>query len=201
MSIPNEARVRSWATRRARYGKSGTPKLVKRRGYTGPRAKPSDKVTDEQYRERLRSQIVESDKGCWEWQGYCHPKGYGMCSYRSTNWRTHRLSYTLFRGPIPTGLVVCHTCDNRKCINPLHLFLGTFDTNNKDMAAKGRCKYSAASWPCCKHGHEFTPENTYRDSRGFRQCRECNRIRLRSPEYRAKANERQRLRRQAKAYR
>jgi len=154
-------------------------------------------ISDDEYRQKLKSQIVVTEQGCWEWQGYRHPKGYGTMSYRCKEWRVHRLAYHLFRGLIPDGLVICHTCDNRPCCNPLHLFLGTYDINNKDMAAKGRCKYSAASWPSCKHGHEFTPENTYVDSRGFRQCRECNRIRLRSPEYRRKANERQRRRREA----
>jgi len=194
----NEARVRSWATRRARYGKSGTPSLIKRRGYTGPRAKPSDRLTDDDYRTRLKSQIKMIERGCWEWQGYRHPKGYGDMSYRSTNWRVHRLAYFLFKGPIPAGMVICHTCDNRPCCNPDHLFPGTIDTNNKDMAAKGRCKYSEDSWPRCKHGHEFTPENTYICGRGFRHCKTCDRIRMSSPEYRAKANERQRLKRAQK---
>lgn len=132
--------------------------------------------SDDWYRTKINAQISLNDQGCWVWQGYCHPKGYGVMSYRNKAWRMHRLAYTLWRGPIPEGLVVCHTCDNRGCINPLHLFLGTFDTNNKDMAAKGRCKYSAKVWPRCKHGHEFTDENTYLDTRGFRQCRTCQRI-------------------------
>lgn len=152
---------------------------------------------DEHYRQKIKDGVWINPQGCWVWQGYRHPKGYGCMSYHAKEWRVHRLAYRLFRGPIPAGLVVCHTCDNRPCCNPLHLFLGTFDTNNKDMAAKGRCKYSARSWPRCKHGHDFTPENTRIDSRGFRQCKECNRIRMRTPEYRKVANERQRRRRAA----
>lgn len=149
------------------------------------RGRWSDLITDDEYRLKLKSQIKVTDQGCWEWQGYRHPKGYGDMSYRCRNWRVHRLAYHLFRGPIPKGLVICHTCDNRPCCNPDHLFPGTIDINNKDMAAKGRCKHSAAAQKACKHGHLFTPENTYVDPRGFRNCRECNRIRLRSPEYRA----------------
>jgi hypothetical protein len=154
--------------------------------------------TDDWYRAKIKSNVRVNENGCWEWLGYCHPKGYGELSYQNKAWRLHRLTYTLWTGPVPPGMVVCHQCDNRGCCNPGHLFLGTIDDNNKDMAAKGRCKYSAASWPRCKHGHEFTPENTYVDSRGFRQCRTCSRIRFSSPEYRRRANERQRAKRAAK---
>lgn len=131
---------------------------------------------DDFYRQKLRAMVRESADGCLEYQGFLGHKGYGQLYYRGRNWSTHRLAYNLWRGPIPQDMCVCHTCDNRRCINPLHLFLGTFDTNNKDMAAKGRCKYSASVWPVCKHGHTFTPENTYLDTRGFRQCRTCQRI-------------------------
>lgn len=153
---------------------------------------------DNHYRAFIKANTVISEKGCWEWQKFVHQKGYGFTSYRGKAWRSHRLAYHLFQGPIPPGMVICHTCDNRKCCNPLHLFLGTFDTNNKDMAAKGRCKYSVAAWPQCKHGHEFTPENTRKDSRGFRQCRTCEKIRFSSPEYKAWRLEYQRRRRAQK---
>lgn len=186
----NSAAIKkSWETRRAKYGTAGRQ---------NPSARPSDKITDEQYREKIRANVKVTESGCWEWQGWRHPKGYGEMSYRCKNWRLHRLSYVLWRGPIPDGLVVCHTCDNRPCCNPLHLFLGTFDTNNKDMAAKGRCKYSEAVWPTCKHGHPFTPENTYRCSRGFRHCKTCDRLRMQSPKYREYSRQYQRRRREAK---
>lgn len=162
------------------------------------RGRWSELITDEQYRQKLKSQVLVTENGCWEWQGFRHKKGYGDMSYRCKNWRVHRLAYHLFHGPIPKGMVICHTCDNRPCCNPLHLFLGTFDINNKDMAAKGRCKYSAASWPRCKHGHEFTPENTRIDSRGFRQCKECQKIRQAQEREDGRAVERSRRYRERK---
>ena len=187
--MSSQAIKKGWETRRKKYGPTGRADAT---------ARPSDKVTDEEYRQRILTQITITDRGCWEWQGWRHPKGYGFMSYRSKNWRVHRLAYLLWRGPIPEGLVVCHTCDNRPCVNPLHLFLGTFDTNNKDMAAKGRCKYSAQVWPSCKHGHLFTPENTYICKNGFRHCKTCEKIRMNSPKYKQWARDYQRRKRAAK---
>ena len=78
---------------------------------------------------------------CWEWRGYVHPVGYGQIGRgRATEGavHTHRASYEVAVGPIPKGKLVLHKCDNRLCVNPDHLWLGTHKDNTQDMIAKGR---------------------------------------------------------------
>lgn len=94
-------------------------------------------------KERLFSFINMNSNGCWDWIGAKNKKGYGCLSYKNKTTIAHRLSYLLFIGEIPKDLHVLHRCDNPKCINPNHLFLGTDLDNSNDKISKGRfvCSY------------------------------------------------------------
>ncbi len=79
-----------------------------------------------------------TNEKCWEWTGALDTGGYGTLSYQCKKKIASRLSYELTYGQIPPGFDVLHRCDNTKCVNPNHLFLGTQLDNMRDCVAKNR---------------------------------------------------------------
>lgn len=90
---------------------------------------------DQWLKHLIHKSVRKTNTGCWEWR---NTKGYGQLKSRKEHHATHVLSYRLFRGEIPSGLFVCHHCDNPPCCNPEHLFLGTNQENLEDMRRKNR---------------------------------------------------------------
>lgn len=119
---------------------------------------------------------VKIGPGCWEWVGNYNIGGYGRYGFNGRKMMAHRVSYELFHAvEIPDGLNACHHCDNPPCVNQAHLFLGTDADNVRDAVSKGRLHNTfQSSKTHCKYGHEYTPENTYTNKVGQRQCLVCN---------------------------
>ena len=81
---------------------------------------------------------VNKTQDCWEWQSTIKKDGYGSFHFNGRQEQAHRVSYILNTGEIPEGMKILHKCDNRKCVNPDHLFIGTLVDNVKDMDSKQR---------------------------------------------------------------
>jgi len=125
--------------------------------------------------DRFAEKVALTDSGCIEWIGSLH-HGYGQfrpdgAVTGDSLVRAHRWSYEYHVGPIPEGLMILHSCDNPACVNPQHLRPGTGSDNMRDAVERRRHHHARKTH--CKHGHEFTPENTITFSKGYRRCREC----------------------------
>lgn len=91
--------------------------------------------------ERLMAKVSKSEDGCWLWTGTVNGSGYGTIGLGSAaqgKGFVHRVSYEIFVGCIPNGMIVCHRCDVKTCVNPGHLFVGTYLDNIVDAQRKGR---------------------------------------------------------------
>lgn len=96
---------------------------------------------EDRMRERLKERSSLQENGCVLYTGQNNGV-YGQIEYRRRTYLVHRVSYAINKGEIPPGMCVCHSCDTPLCINPQHLWLGTYADNNADRVAKGRSRYN-----------------------------------------------------------
>lgn len=114
--------------------------------------------------DRFWSKVAMMPSGCWEWVVPLHKRGYANFSIGPKMYWSHRVAYKLYYLEDPGHLNVLHRCDNTKCVNPFHLFLGTHDDNMADMVAKGR----ARSFRGSANGHAALTEDDVRVIRNRR---------------------------------
>lgn len=127
------------------------------------------------FKKRVLSKLVPTPDGCMEWRGYTPTKkGYGRISVDGVRYRTHRLAYAFAnQREINEDEFVCHTCDNPRCCNPEHLWVGSNADNVVDRENKNRNCQSRKTH--CPQGHRYDADNTYLTPKGHRKCRQCKR--------------------------
>lgn len=144
----------------------GCEQTIRSRGYCNAHYKrwqrwgtielrPAVRAKGNQYSRRFSSveerfwAKVDKTPECWNWTGGCNDRGYGTFANGHGHQLAHRYAYEISSGSIPDGVFVLHRCDNRRCVNPSHLWLGTAQDNTADMIAKGRAAWQgerAAHW-------------------------------------------------------
>lgn len=131
--------------------------------------------------------------GCIEWTGERNAAGYGRFWSRGKRFFAHRFAWSFWNGSIPAGLFVCHRCDNPKCVNHEHLFVGTQTDNRRDCVAKGRAKNGYTGATHCPRGHSLGDAylGMTSDGRLRRTCRPCQTARYAA--YRQRRREAQRV--------
>jgi len=116
----------------------GKPLSAERREKIRVSNTPSKKEFEKIFWNRVLD--LDPTTGCMLWGGSSIAAGYGKIAWKGEGLLTHRISWELNFGPIPKGLCVCHHCDIPPCINPYHLFVGTYSDNERDKLRKGRGK-------------------------------------------------------------
>lgn len=125
------------STHAQRFARHGNPEFVKR-VFT---------------REYFESCIEKKPDGCWLWNGVVLTTGYGQFFKRLA----HRVSYEFYKGAIPAGALIMHSCDVRNCVNPDHLSPGTPKANSDDMVSKGRGRFKMPPAGCDNPNSKFSP--------------------------------------------
>ena len=121
----------------------------------------------------LLTRRVITEKECWEWQGALTSSGYGqIVTTGNVHHAVHRLSFEIFRqNEFKDYLLVLHSCNNKKCFNPAHLYQGDHSTNLNDAIKDGIQTYTPKTH--CNSGHELSGDNEYIAPDGRRRCKLC----------------------------
>ena len=120
-----------------------------------------------------RHVCAEPNSGCWLWTATLNQKGYGRFWFRERLDSAHRAAWILYRGEIPEGMELDHKCRVRSCVNPAHLEVFSHRENYVRGMGPELLVLRQLSKTHCPQGHEYTPENTYRQPNGARICRVC----------------------------
>lgn len=119
-------------------------------------------ATDEAFLARYQAKVGRAGLNeCWSWLACVSSSGYGCIGYKKKMLTASRVAWELEHGPIPGGLVVCHKCDNPRCCNPHHLFLGTQHQNILDSASKGRHRSKTRPDEGCGANHHHANLNEW----------------------------------------
>lgn len=144
---------RGWcASHYSRWQRNGSP--------TDYRYRPQGLSREAAFRHYMPGDPPSSE--CWIWTSTCDEPGYGILGFGKRNVFAHRISYEIFVGPIPDGLITRHTCDNPPCVNPAHLLLGTDADNSDDKVSRKRHAHGVA------HSHAKLDDDAIREIRTLR---------------------------------
>ena len=97
---------------------------------------------------RFEQKFVKQVSGCWEWSAFISPNRYGMFRYEGRTQCAHRVSWMLYKGSIPEDMYILHKCNNKACVNPSHLYIGTQHDNMMDCVRAGN-HYASAILKVC----------------------------------------------------
>jgi hypothetical protein len=121
---------------------------------------------------------INKTESCWLWTGSLFKQGYARLYFKGKRLKGHRVSYELYKGPIPNGLYICHKCNVKHCVNPQHLYAGTQANNMQDVLKAGN--HGMKNRTHCPKGHEYNNINCRINKDGSRVCRVCDRQRKKS---------------------